>query len=117
MENFRPGVMKRLGLGYEALSAENPRLVYCCISGFGQIGLNASKPAYAPVIHAASGLDMAHMRYQNNAARPAEQAARVVLKETRPMPAVSSAESVLPGLKPYQPNHRIRPPTAPMIRS
>ncbi len=71
LENFRPGVMKRLGLGYEALSAENPRLVYCCISGFGQIGPNASKPAYAPVIHAASGLDMAQMRYQNNAARPA----------------------------------------------
>jgi crotonobetainyl-CoA:carnitine CoA-transferase CaiB-like acyl-CoA transferase len=38
VENFRPGVMDRLGLGYETLKEENPRLIYCAISGFGQTG-------------------------------------------------------------------------------
>src|ERR1044071_967348 len=38
VENFRPGVMARLGLGFESLKAENPRLIYCAISGFGQDG-------------------------------------------------------------------------------
>ena len=51
------------------------------------------------------------------AVRPAAQAASVVLAATRPMPSKSIAESVLPGLKPYQPNHRIRPPEAAMVRS
>ncbi|MCB1395661.1 MAG: CoA transferase, partial [Rhodobacteraceae bacterium] len=45
LENFRPGVMARLGLGYEALSAANPRLIYCAISGFGQQGEGAKRPA------------------------------------------------------------------------
>src|SRR5690242_3625167 len=51
----------------------------------------------------------------NIAVRPAEHAAIVVLNDTRPMPEASSAESVLPGLNPYQPNQRIRPPTAPRM--
>ncbi len=38
MENFRPGVMDKLGIGYTALSEINPRLIYCAISGFGQTG-------------------------------------------------------------------------------
>jgi CoA:oxalate CoA-transferase len=71
VENFRPGVMRRLGLGYETLSAENPRLIYCSISGYGQSGPAADKPAYAPIIHAASGFDMAHLGYQDGAERPA----------------------------------------------
>jgi CoA:oxalate CoA-transferase len=71
VENFRPGVMKRLGLDYEALSTINPRLIYCSISGFGQTGPKAHAPAYAPVIHAASGYDLANMGYQHDADRPA----------------------------------------------
>jgi CoA:oxalate CoA-transferase len=71
VENFRPGVMQRLGLGYDTLSADNPRLIYCAISGFGQTGPSAGKPAYAPIIHAASGYDMANLHYQDDMDRPA----------------------------------------------
>ncbi|WCT73777.1 CoA transferase [Sphingomonas naphthae] len=72
MENFRPGVMKRLGLDYAALSKINPRLIYCSISGYGQTGPRALDPAYAPVVHASSGFDMVNMDYQDGAAdRPA----------------------------------------------
>ena len=70
VENYRPGVMKRLGLDYAALHAVNPRLVYCSMSGYGQTGPWAEKPAYAPVIHAASGYDLAHMAYQDGRSRP-----------------------------------------------
>ncbi|MGH9036283.1 MAG: CaiB/BaiF CoA transferase family protein [Acidimicrobiia bacterium] len=56
VENFRPGVAHRLGLGWEELSAEHPRLVMLSISGFGQTGPEASRRAFAPVIHAESGL-------------------------------------------------------------
>jgi CoA:oxalate CoA-transferase len=71
VENFRPGVMKRLGLDYETLSRDNPRLVYASISGFGQTGPRAQTPAYAPVIHAASGYEAAYNEYQRGATRPA----------------------------------------------
>ncbi len=56
VENFRPDVMKRLGLGYEELSRINPRLVYCAISGFGQTGPDAMKPAYDQIIQGLSGV-------------------------------------------------------------
>lgn len=46
VEGFRPGVMQRLGLGYEALQAVNPRVVYCAISGFGQDGPDALKSGH-----------------------------------------------------------------------
>jgi CoA:oxalate CoA-transferase len=71
IENFRPGVMRRLGLDYEALSKRNPRLIFASISGFGQRGPRASAPAYAPVIHAASGYESAFNSYQRDNARPA----------------------------------------------
>ncbi|MDQ7263247.1 CoA transferase [Paracoccus sp. PS-1] len=56
VENFRPGVAARLGLGAEALRAANPRLVYCSISGFGQDGPFRDLPAYDLVVQAMSGL-------------------------------------------------------------
>ena len=56
VENFRPGVLERLGLAYAALSAINPRLIYCAISGFGQTGPDAYKPAYDQIIQGLSGV-------------------------------------------------------------
>jgi crotonobetainyl-CoA:carnitine CoA-transferase CaiB-like acyl-CoA transferase len=71
VENFRPGVMQRFGLDYATLAKVNPRLIYCSISGYGQTGPKALFPAYAPVIHAASGFDMVNLHYQDGAQRPA----------------------------------------------
>jgi crotonobetainyl-CoA:carnitine CoA-transferase CaiB-like acyl-CoA transferase len=70
VENFRPGVMRRLKLDYNSLRELNPKLIYCSISGYGQTGPSAELPAYAPVIHAASGYDMAHLAYQPGRSRP-----------------------------------------------
>jgi CoA:oxalate CoA-transferase len=56
VENFRPGVMARLGLSYEELSKVNSRLIYCAISGFGQTGPDALKPAYDQIIQGLSGV-------------------------------------------------------------
>jgi crotonobetainyl-CoA:carnitine CoA-transferase CaiB-like acyl-CoA transferase len=56
VENFRPGAFEALGLGYDALSAINPRLVYCSISAFGQEGPRREQTAYDHVIQATSGL-------------------------------------------------------------
>jgi crotonobetainyl-CoA:carnitine CoA-transferase CaiB-like acyl-CoA transferase len=70
VENFRPGVMRRLKLDYASLQQLNPKLIYCSISGYGQTGPSAELPAYAPVIHAASGYDMAHLSYQPGRSRP-----------------------------------------------
>ena len=55
VENFRPGVMKRLGLDYKTLAEINPKLIYCAISGFGQTGPDALKPAYDQIIQGLSG--------------------------------------------------------------
>lgn len=56
VENFRPGVMARFGLGWDNLRAVNPKLVMLSISGFGQEGPERERPAYAPVLHAETGL-------------------------------------------------------------
>jgi crotonobetainyl-CoA:carnitine CoA-transferase CaiB-like acyl-CoA transferase len=55
VENFRPGVMERLGLDYKVLAEINPRLIYCAISGFGQTGPDAQRPAYDQIIQGLSG--------------------------------------------------------------
>lgn len=56
VENFRPDVMGRLGLSYNVLREINPRLIYCAISGFGQTGPDAFKPAYDQIIQGLSGV-------------------------------------------------------------
>ncbi|MBW2061504.1 MAG: CoA transferase [Deltaproteobacteria bacterium] len=59
IENFRPGLMTEMGLGYPVLRAINPDIIYCSISGFGQTGPEAKRPAYTDIIEAYSGLDYA----------------------------------------------------------
>jgi crotonobetainyl-CoA:carnitine CoA-transferase CaiB-like acyl-CoA transferase len=70
VENFRPGVMRRFGLDYPAMREIKPDIVYCAISGYGQTGPSAELPAYAPVIHASSGYDLAQIAHQLEARRP-----------------------------------------------
>ncbi len=74
VENFRPGAMQRLGLGWEVLQPLNPRLVYCSVSGFGQTGPDAFKPAYAQIVQAASGFETAFAGYQDHGDRPSNTA-------------------------------------------
>ncbi|MCW2758152.1 MAG: hypothetical protein JWO46_1898 [Nocardioidaceae bacterium] len=64
IEAWRPGVAAKLGLGYDECHVLNQRLVYCSISGYGQDGPDAGRAAFAPVVHAASGYDMANLPYQ-----------------------------------------------------
>ena len=56
LENFRPGTMDRLGVGYQSLRADHPRLVYCSISGFGESGPEASRPGYDLIVQGESGI-------------------------------------------------------------
>jgi crotonobetainyl-CoA:carnitine CoA-transferase CaiB-like acyl-CoA transferase len=56
IENFRPGLMARLGFGYEAAKERNPRLIYCSISGFGQSGPEAYRPGYDIILQGMSGV-------------------------------------------------------------
>jgi formyl-CoA transferase len=56
LENFRPGVMERLGLGLDALRARNPNLIYCSITGFGEDGPYQHRPAYDAVAQSLSGV-------------------------------------------------------------
>ncbi len=56
VENFRPGVMDRLGLGYDTLKKTRPELIYCAISGFGQDGPWVHRPAYDQIVQGASGV-------------------------------------------------------------
>lgn len=64
VQNFRPGIMQRFGLDYDSLKSEQPDLVYCSISGFGQSGPWVNRAAFAPIVHAASGFDTVFARSQ-----------------------------------------------------
>jgi crotonobetainyl-CoA:carnitine CoA-transferase CaiB-like acyl-CoA transferase len=68
VQNFRPGVVERLGVGYEDLSAVNPRLVYLSMSGFGERGPDAQQRVYDPLIQALTGLTT--IQAGSDAARP-----------------------------------------------
>jgi crotonobetainyl-CoA:carnitine CoA-transferase CaiB-like acyl-CoA transferase len=70
VENFRPGVMEKAGLGYEKLCLRNPRLIYASISGFGQTGPMSGLPAYGPIVQALSGFERAFLSYQPAADTP-----------------------------------------------
>jgi len=72
IENYRPGIMAQFGLDYASVKTRRPALVYCSISGFGQTGPDSQRAAYAPIAHAASGYDVAHMGAQIHANPPAE---------------------------------------------
>ena len=56
VENFAPGTAQRLGLGWEVVHRTNPRLIYCSLSGFGQTGPYAHRPAMDPIIQAMTGI-------------------------------------------------------------
>lgn len=70
VENARPGVMTRLGLDHDTIRGVRADVVYCSISGFGQTGPDAQNPAYAPVVQAASGYEMAMLEQQPEMTRP-----------------------------------------------
>jgi crotonobetainyl-CoA:carnitine CoA-transferase CaiB-like acyl-CoA transferase len=92
IENFRPGVMDRLGLSADTLLQRNPRLVYCSITGWGQTGPWRDRRAYAPLLHAEVGtLDFA-ARVRN---RPPEQEVHV---HGDVYPALLAANAVLAAL-------------------
>lgn len=70
VQNFRPGVLARYGLDYETVSARLPRIVYCSVSGYGQDGPWARRPATAQAVHATVGYDLAFAAYQQGEAPP-----------------------------------------------
>lgn len=70
VENWRPGVADRLGVGYQAVRELKPDIIYCSLSGFGQTGPTSQRPAFAPIIHAASGFDLAQLEYQGGGRPP-----------------------------------------------
>jgi crotonobetainyl-CoA:carnitine CoA-transferase CaiB-like acyl-CoA transferase len=70
VEAFRPGVAKRLGIDYDTLAARNPRLVYCAISAFGQLGPKAGRPAHDLAMQADSGVVSLNLAPDGTPAQP-----------------------------------------------
>ena len=79
IQNFRPGVIDRLGLGYAQLSALNPKLVYLSISGFGQTGPRAGERAYDPIIQFYSGIAATQGRIHAEHPEQPEQVNQLIL--------------------------------------
>lgn len=92
VQNFRPGVVDRLGVGYEAARRVNPRIVYLSLSGFGETGPYSHKPVYDPVIQALSGLTT--IQAGADEARP--KLVRTVLPDK--LSAVTAAQAVTAAL-------------------
>jgi crotonobetainyl-CoA:carnitine CoA-transferase CaiB-like acyl-CoA transferase len=91
VENFRPGVMARLGLGYEALSRENPRLVFASISGFGCDGPERDRPGYDMIIQAISGS-------MHTSAAPGEDAAKIAFPVSDIVASLFAGNAILAAL-------------------
>jgi CoA:oxalate CoA-transferase len=70
VENFSPGVMQRFGLDYPRLREIKPDLVMCSISGYGQTGPHAERPAFGPIVQAWSGYELVTLRYQPGITKP-----------------------------------------------
>lgn len=85
VENYRPGVMQRLGLAYDAFASVNPGVIMLSISGFGQTGEAATRAAFAPILHAESGLLGRQGRFDE--ARPSD-----------PMLSIADTNAALHGL-------------------
>ena len=92
IENFRPGVLARQGLGPDDLLQRNPRLVYCSVTGWGQEGPWRNRPAYAPLVHAEAGT--MEMTGRLRGARPEQE----VQVHGDVYPGVMAANAVLAAL-------------------
>ena len=95
IQNFRPGVAARLGIGYEALSKTNPRLVYLSISGFGQTGPRAGERAYDPIIQFYSGVAATQGRIHLDHPDQPEQVNQLILDK---LTAYTGAQAITAAL-------------------
>jgi formyl-CoA transferase/CoA:oxalate CoA-transferase len=91
IENFRPGVMDRLGIGYQALSTQNPRLVFASVSGFGSGGPDRGKPGYDMIIQALSGS-------MHSSAAPGEDAAKIAFPVSDIIASLFAGKAILAAL-------------------
>ena len=102
VENFRPGQAEKLGIGYDELRGENPRLIYCSISGFGRSGPNRDRPALDQVMQAFSGI-------MSITGEPGGQPVRARRCRSSTSPPASSARSASPHAVHPARAHRARP--------
>ena len=70
LQNFRPGTLEKMGLGYDELKAVNPKIILCSISGFGQTGCESKRLAYTDIVQAYSGLDYISGKMNNSDTDP-----------------------------------------------
>lgn len=91
LQNYRPGVLERLGFGYEALAARNPRLIYCAISAFGTAGPLKDLPGYDPLMQAYTGI----MRANGEEGRPPVRVANSLVDQGTAMWCVIGILSAL----------------------
>ena len=98
LENFRPGVMTAAGLGPDTLMADNPRLVYCSVSGYGQSGSWARRRAFAPLVHAETGVLELASRRRGQVAGSSVPVVPEVQSHGDVYPAMAAALAVLAAL-------------------
>ncbi len=107
IQNVRPGVVDRLGVGYEAVAARNPKIVYCSIAGYGFEGPYVNKPAYDPIIQGMAGV----MVSQRTQGRP--RAVKNIIADK--VTAMTAAISILAALNEVQRSGRGQHLTIAMI--